>query len=666
MAIYTKTVNTFNKYLSFTVSAIIIVLIFLSASINLNAQSNNGNEWVGTWSAAPYAAANNTPPSPYLANNTLRQIVRVSIGGDTLRVKFSNITSSTPATINSVNIAVSLDRGNSLIDTSTMKQLKFNGNDSVTMDPYSEVFSDPLAFPLAANTVLAITIYYGQIKTAADMTFHYGSRTDSYLLTGDQTTSADFAGAAAVERWYTISSIDVLAHDEAASIAVLGNSITDGYGIHGGSDKWTDTFSKKLLDNPSTSHVGVLNLGIGATLATTSGVSRFQHDILEQSGLRWIIVFYGVNDINANVSADKIINAFQGMIAQAHANNIRIYGATITPFKGHSYFTTTHEAVRGEVNEWIRTPGNFDKYIDFDKAIRDPADTLKLLAEYSNDWLHPNAAGYKFLGESVDLNLFLGTDTLYEQTNYESIYYEPECADVGSNWEVLSDAAASNEKYVTVKAGTQSLDNPPVGDENLIHIPFSVDSTGNYSVYARLNCPSPNDDSFWVKIDDGDFQLNNGLGTSGWGWIKFDEDNFTKGDHTLTIGYREDGAKMDKICISNSPFPPIGIGDEAENICAATEVGSLNELPDGFYLEQNYPNPFNPETTIKYSIPGTGNVSLKVFDVLGNEIAILVEGIKPAGNYSINFNGSKLSSGVYIYKLRSGNFIDTKKLVLLK
>jgi len=639
----------------------------LTFSLDKQKESDTSNKkWVGTWSTAPYAADNNTPPSPYLANNTLRQIVRVSIGGDTLRVKFSNRTSSTPVTMNSVNIAVSTNRSTSVIDTSTIKQLKFNGNESVTMNAYSEVTSDPVAFPLTPSMNLAITIYYGQIVTASDMTFHYGSRTDSYILTGDHTVSADFAGATTVERWYNLSSIDVLVPNESAAVAVLGNSITDGYGIHGGQNKWTDTFSEKLLDNPSTSHVSVLNLGIGATWLTTSGVSRFQQDILEQSGLQWIIVFYGVNDIGGNSSADNIINAYKSLIAQAHAQNIRTYGATITPFKGHSYYTAAREAVRNEVNEWIRTPGNFDRYIDFDKAIRDPADTSKLHAAFSNDWLHPNVAGYQLLGESVDLFFFLGADTLYEQPEIESHNFEPECATVGENWDILTDTQASNERYVMVKPGVQSLNSAPSGSESFILIPFSVDTTGSYSVFARLNCPSANDDSYWVKMDNGEFQMFNGLGTSGWEWKKFNDYMLVGGDHTLTIAYREDGAKLDKLSISNSSFAPLGMGEEAENICTPTEVKNSMEVLDDYELGQNYPNPFNPSTVINYHLPVAAVTSLKVFNLLGQEVDTLYEGIHQAGQYEVTVDGSKLTSGVYICRLVANDFISSRKMVLIK
>jgi len=646
------------------------LMLLALASTLLMAQNTNDQKWVGTWATAPYAADNNTPPSPYLANNTLRQIVRTSIAGDTLRVKFSNRTCSTPVTMNSVNIAVSTDGGTSIIDTSTITKLKFNGEESVTMDAYSEVTSDPVAFSLTPGEILAITIYYGECKTSPDMTFHYGSRTDSYILTGDQTNSADFAGATVVERWYNLSSIDVLAEPETATVSVIGNSITDGYGVHGGPmNRWTQFFSDKLLKNPATEHVGVLNLGIGATWLTTSGVSRFQEDALEQSGLRWIIVFYGVNDIGGGASADKIIAAFKTLISQAHSQNIRIYGATITPFKGHYYYSEAHEVVRNEVNEWIRTPGNFDKCIDFDKAIRDPLDTLKLKAEYSNDWLHPNAAGYQFLGESVDVNLFLGSDTTFAQpdtSGIESHYLEPECGDVGKNWNIIEDGAASNGAYISVKAGIQSLNEPTIGIESVIDFSFNITLDSTYYLYGRLNCPSPDDDSYWVKMDDGNFVMNNGLGTSGWQWMQLGSFELSEGEHTLSITYREDGASMDKLCITNFNQPPTGMGKIAENICDITSIESSSELPNDYVLGQNYPNPFNPTTKIEYSVPASGRVTLKVYDMLGNEIATLFEGKQNAGVFNVSFDGSLLSSGVYFYQMRTNDFNATKKLLLVK
>lgn len=397
----------------FSNSSVVLVAFFMVlGTLNLTVQAE-GKHWVGTWGCAPYKAQNNTPPSPGLTNNTLRQIVRVSIGGDTLRVKFSNITNPNTITIQSVNIAVS--KGGSTIDASTIKELKFKSNASVTIPAKSAVTSDPVAFDLTPSMRLAITIYYGQFQSSADMTFHYGSRTDSYILTGDKTTSSDFSSATKVERWYTINAIEVWAPETAAAVVALGNSITDGYGLTGGlQNRWTDVFSEKLLANPATQGVGVLNMGIGGTNVTSasngavSAVDRFEQDVLNQSGVSWVIIFYGINDIGANVSSNAIISGLKTMAAAAHAKNIKVYGATITPFNGYNnYYTAAHEKVRSDINAWIRSSDEYDGVIDFDKAVRDPNDTTKFQQALKNDWLHPNVEGYKAIGQSVDLKMFV-------------------------------------------------------------------------------------------------------------------------------------------------------------------------------------------------------------------------------------------------------------------
>lgn len=387
-------------------------LILFCLNIPVLANSDSTKHWVGTWATAPYEAGTNTPPVA-LTNNTLRQLVRVSIGGDTLRLKFSNITFSKSITLNAVTIAVSPDGTKSPITASTIKELKFKGNASVTINAKSEIYSDPVAFDLKPNMRLAITTCYGQCETSATMTHHYGSRTNSYILTGNKVTDANFSGATTVERWYTIAGIDVLAPKSSASVAIIGNSITDGYGLNGGlQNRWTDVFSEKLLKNPGTSQIGVLNLGIGATMVTgaangaKSGVDRFDHDVLQQAGVKWVIIFYGINDINANVAATSITNGFKSMITAAHAKGMKVYGATITPVNGNSYYSAAHEKIRSDVNKWIRTDTSLDGFFDFDKTIRNPSDTTKLQQQYSNDWLHPSVAGLKALGESIDTKYF--------------------------------------------------------------------------------------------------------------------------------------------------------------------------------------------------------------------------------------------------------------------
>jgi lysophospholipase L1-like esterase len=368
--------------------------------------------WVGTWACAPYKATTNTPPTNF-DNYTLRQIVRVSIGGDTVRVRFSNITSANAVTINSVNIAVSPDGTKSAIDASTITKLKFKGDSSVTIGAKTDTTSDPVAFALKPSARIAITIYYGKCTKSDDMTFHYGSRTNSYYMSGNKTSSVDFSGSTAIERWFTISGIDVYKSDSAAAVACFGNSITDGRSLSGGlQNRWTDMFSEKLLANQSTQNVGVLNLGIGATNVLTesngadAGIVRFTHDILGQAGLKWVIIFYGVNDINANATSNAIIAGYKQLIAATHAKNLKVYMATITPFQGNSYYTDKHETVRTEINKWIRSDKTFDGFLDFDSVIRDPSKPTQMQQALQDDGLHPNAAGYKKLGESVDVKHF--------------------------------------------------------------------------------------------------------------------------------------------------------------------------------------------------------------------------------------------------------------------
>jgi lysophospholipase L1-like esterase len=393
-------------------------MIFCLWNTVIASSQDSTKHWVGTWAAAPYKAESNLPPMG-LSNNTLRQIVRVSISGDTLRLKFSNITCGSAVTMNKVNIAVSPDGTKPAVDASTITELKFNGNADVTINPKSEIYSDPVAFDLDTSMRVAITIYYGQCQSSADMTFHYGSRTNSYILSGDKTTSADFNGATTVERWFTISTIDVLAPKTAAAVAAIGNSITDGAGLSGGlQNRWTDRFSEALLANEATREVGVLNLGIGATMVLSpgngadAGVVRFKHDILEQSGLHWVIIFYGVNDINGGRSANDIFNGIKQMAKDAHAKDpdIKVYGGTITPFNGHSYYSGAHEATRNQINEMIRTSTDLDGVIDFAEAIEDPNDPSRMKQEYKeggwNDGLHPGPVGHEAMGKCIDLEMF--------------------------------------------------------------------------------------------------------------------------------------------------------------------------------------------------------------------------------------------------------------------
>jgi len=380
--------------------------------------------WVGTWCTAQQRLrANEMPPSPGLNNNSLRQVVRVSIGGKTLRVRFSNEYSTSAVTMKSVQIAVST--GSSAINVSTNKELKFNGKPEVTMDAGKTLTSDPIAFKLVPRMDIAITIYFGE---ASNVTGHPGSRTTSYILAGNTITNTDFTGAVTTEHWFCIDAIDVLAPSTAGCVAILGNSITDGRGTTTNmQNRWTDILSERLLANRDTKNVGVLNLGIGGNSVVAGGIgptgaTRYDRDILNQTGVRWAIVFEGVNDIGAIRSSataakttNNLIDAYKDMIVKAHNKNIRIYGATIPPFKGNSYFNQYSDSSRNVVNEWIRHSGNYDGVIDFCKTMADPQDSTRITTSYQNDHLHPDAAGYKKMGESIDLKLFISGNAIFKR-----------------------------------------------------------------------------------------------------------------------------------------------------------------------------------------------------------------------------------------------------------
>lgn len=404
---------------SFAIPALLLsTLVFFSFYVHASAgTSTSATKWVGTWSTAPQLVEpRNMPPEPGLSHNTLRQIVRVSLGGDTLRMKFSNEFSSKPVTLKAVHIAVS--NGNGTIESGTDQALEFDGKPEVIIQQGKAITSDPFRFRLKPRSDVAITIYFGD--TSPDVTGHPGSRTTSYLVSGNEISAVNLPDAKQTDHWYIINGIDVLAHNSAAAVAVLGNSITDGRGS--GTNKqnrWPDELARRLQENPDTREVAVLNEGIGGNCVLRaclgpSALSRFNRDVLEQNGVRWLIILEGINDIgqangaagSAKVAKD-LIAAYEQMIDSAHIKGIRVYGATMTPFGGSFYDTPDHEKARDTVNQWIRSSGRFDAVIDLDATLRDPSNPLHLLPSAdSGDHLHPSEAGHRMMAEAVDLSLF--------------------------------------------------------------------------------------------------------------------------------------------------------------------------------------------------------------------------------------------------------------------
>jgi lysophospholipase L1-like esterase len=378
--------------------------------------------WVTTWGAAPQLTEpGNLPPVP-LAHSTLRQFIRTSIGGKQLRVRFSNAYGTNSVTINAARIALApatASGGDGDIHTATDKGLTFRGAPSTVIPPGEVVFSDTIDFDLPALTNVAISIRYGNIS-ATTINGHPGSRSTSFIQPGNAISVASMPSASKTRHWYTITGLEVLADSSSKAIAILGDSITDGRGsTDNGNNRWPDILAERLAANAPTAGVGVINMGIGGNAIFgglgPAAVNRFDRDILNQSGVRYFILFEGVNDIGSGSSsmttATNLVNAYAQMATKAKARGLRAYGATITPFGGSGYYSALHEQERQFVNAWIRTNSIFDGVIDFDAVVRDPADPTKFKAEYypgvnANDWLHLNTIGLKAMADSIDLNLF--------------------------------------------------------------------------------------------------------------------------------------------------------------------------------------------------------------------------------------------------------------------
>jgi lysophospholipase L1-like esterase len=380
--------------------------------------------WVTTWGCGPQLTEpGNLPPVP-LANSTLRQFVHVTVGGNHLRVRFSNAYGTSPVTMSSVHVALAAGAGSAgsgNINTTTDKALTFHGAPSVNLPAGEAVYSDPFDFNLPALTNLAVSIYFGNIS-ATTINGHPGSRTTSFIQSGNVVSAVSVPTINSTPHWYILTGVEALGDISSKTVVTLGDSITDGRGsTTDGNNRWPDDLAQLLNTNAATANVAVVNMGIGGGGIFgglgPAAVNRFDRDVLNQSGVRYLIVFEGVNDIggstdaNAPILATNLINAYTQFANKAHARNIRAYGATITPFGGNGYYTSAHEAARQTVNAWFRTNTVFNGVIDFDAAVRNPVTLTNFQAAFypgvnANDWLHMNPLGYQTMANAIDLNLF--------------------------------------------------------------------------------------------------------------------------------------------------------------------------------------------------------------------------------------------------------------------
>ncbi|MBM0143022.1 SGNH/GDSL hydrolase family protein [Segatella copri] len=386
------------------------LLVFLMVFCALSTYSFAQN-WVGTWATAPQTVVRSFMPyNNCMTNRSVRQVVKVSIGGDVIRLKLSNIYSMQPVEIRSIYIAHAKDSFS--IDAKSAQYFKFSNSYKTVIPAGKQIVSDALKFKLRNLERVAITINYTSAPEVP--TVHMGSRTTSYIMKGVTNAHSNFEKAFRENHWYNISGIDVYTmSNNMSAIAIMGNSITDGKcSTDNAQNRWPDVMSEMLQLKHKITNQGVLNLGIGNNRVTVPGgfgalaKERFDRDILMQSGVKKVIIFEGINDIgaaksgNSETVARQIIESIQGMVRRAKAQKKKVYLGTITPFKGAGYYSHFHEAARLYVNDWIRSQAKkVDGILDFAKLLQDPNDDRRMKREYaSNDWLHPNPAGYKAMG----------------------------------------------------------------------------------------------------------------------------------------------------------------------------------------------------------------------------------------------------------------------------
>ncbi|ANN17847.1 SGNH hydrolase [Amycolatopsis orientalis] len=406
--------------------SLLAVLALVTASAPASGQQQArevARHWVHTWTAMPQLTEpGNMPPAEFIRNGvvlpdtTLRQTVRFSVGGDRIRLRFSNAFGGAPLPITSVSVATPLGgkAGVAGIEPGSARPVTFRGKPGAIVPAGALVVSDPLDFSVRAQENVTVTAYFAAGQASTAITSHPGSRTTSYLVAGDHVSDATLTGSTPIDHWYFLSGAEVFGPKRTEAAAIVGDSLTDGRGsTTNGNDRWPDR-----LGLPG---VAVLNQAAGGNRVLADGLgpnllSRLDRDVLAQSGVSWLVVFEGVNDIGTAAAtpeaqrrvAGELIDAYDQIVVRAQAHGIRVYGATLTPFGGNSgYDSPDREATRQTVNTWIRTSGRFDAVLDFDRVARDPQAPSRLLPAYDvGDHLHLSPAGYRALAESVPANLF--------------------------------------------------------------------------------------------------------------------------------------------------------------------------------------------------------------------------------------------------------------------
>ena len=372
--------------------------------------------WTGSWSTSPQRET-----GPTFADQTLRQLVHPTLGGNTLRLRLANTYGEQDVTFDAVSIARAASAGSPELVSGTSRRVTFHGRTHVTVATGTETYSDPIDLSTAYGQNLAVDLHITRGGDAAAITGHDAAQGSQFVADGNHAGDAGTAFTGTVNSWFWLDGVDVRArHKARGSIVALGDSITDGaYTTWNGSDRWTDDLAARLHALPGGSRFGVLNQGIGGNQVLTdrtdccgagtsvAALERERTDVRQQTGARYLILADGINDIGYNADADSLIDGLATIARRAHRAGLRVIGATITPYGcAEGCFGPEQEATRQTVNTWIRTTPLLDGVADFDAAIRDPADPSQVLPAFQADHLHPNVAGQHAMADAINLSLF--------------------------------------------------------------------------------------------------------------------------------------------------------------------------------------------------------------------------------------------------------------------
>ncbi|KAJ7736822.1 SGNH hydrolase-type esterase domain-containing protein [Mycena metata] len=415
-----------------------VPLLLLSVLQNVCAQNIANGRWVDAWTAMPQLTEPpNLPPPPFNAsdsvffNSTIRQTLHMTIPGDEIRIRFSNAFGVNDLNITAATVALPVGgvSGASAIEMSTLKTLTFSGSPSFIVPNGALVVSDPIAFPIKSQQTITVTLYMAQGEDGFEITSHPGSRATTWISFGDYVSAENMTdpSTTSLAHWYFVSAVETFT-SSASAFVIVGDSLTDGReSITDENNRWPDLLLARMQKNSATSAISVNNQAAGGNriLADISGpnaLGRIDRDVLAQTGVKYAMIFEGVNDIGEEdatpeaqqIIGDRLIAAFQQIATRVHAAGIPLFASTITPFSAPAndsaiqpYSSPVREVTRQRANKFIRTSGTFDAVIDFDKVVADPAIPSQLSPTFnSGDFLHPNVAGYTAIAAAFPLGLF--------------------------------------------------------------------------------------------------------------------------------------------------------------------------------------------------------------------------------------------------------------------